>query len=198
MNPSELQAKHDDALALYLDELLDAEQAANPAPETESELRPEQAQDEKRGVLLSCGEVLPDDERHYVCDVGAIGAAIPANRVSAEQGFEGACAGGEGEIVRLLMLPDSRTLPVVDLAALILPPSAMATQPPLSERLGTLTLLDDGHWAIASAGEGRLEALDLDDVVWRGEQGSRAWLAGTLVSSRLVLLDLDALVAMLP
>lgn len=200
MTSNDLQSSHDDALVRYLDELLGAERdaEAETATETDTEAQPEPEAHEPPGVLLSCGTVLPDDERHYVCDVGGVGAAIPATRVIKEQAFEGTPGGVEGDIVRTLTWPDGSSLLLVDLAALILPPSAPATQRPLAERLGTLTILDDGQWAIASAGEARLEALDLDKVVWRGEQSSRVWLAGTLVDRRLVLLDLDALVAVLP
>jgi len=188
VSSDQLQSNHDDALARYLDELLSADGDADGAVEKEQE----------PGVLLPCGHVSPEDERYYVCDVGGVGAAIPATRVSAEPAFEGTLAGKDGETLRTLTFPSGNALPVIDLAALILPPSAPATKPPLAERLRTLSVLDEGQWALASAGESRLELLDLDKVVWRGEQGSRPWLAGTLVDSRLVLLDLDALVATLP
>ncbi|MFP4208652.1 MAG: hypothetical protein ACLFSC_08325 [Wenzhouxiangella sp.] len=175
---------HQDALAAYLDELLQPEPAAQPVPEP--------------GVLLPCGRVLQDDPRYYLFAAAGLSLAIPAVRVSAEQPFAGAVTGDEGAVVKRLSRPAGEDVPVFDLARLMLPPSAAVLNRPLQQRASTLVMLDDGQWALAAEGAGDLEALDREQVCWRGQQATRAWLAGTVAARRLALLDLDVLAGMLP
>ena len=186
MSDESMHADHEDALALYLQELLSGDDGAvkPAAPE--------------KGVALSCGRVEADDERYLVFEVGDLNVALPAARISKELPFGGTLDGAENESVRVLTLPDGRVMPVIDLARLILPAALPTARGPLSQRSRALLVLDDGQWAVALGAEARLEALDVDKVVWRGSSARRMWLAGALAEHRLVLLDPDGLVGMLP
>ncbi|HMA98599.1 MAG TPA: hypothetical protein VKO38_03995 [Wenzhouxiangella sp.] len=198
MSASQGKSNHDEALAAYLDELLNPESAAIMAPESAPESEPESELQPEPGILLPCGRVLPDDDRHYVFAAGGLELGVPAVRVHSETAFEGALGGSTDSPVQTLALPSGAAVPVIDLVRLMLPPSAPACQRPLAERASTLVLLDGGEWAMVGEGPGRLELLDAAQICWRGDHATRTWLAGTLASRRLVLLDLDAVAGLLP
>jgi hypothetical protein len=192
MSANQAHSNQDDALAAYLDELLSPESASTmeskPEPEPEPEL----------GIALPCGRVMPDDDRHYLFAAGGLDLAVPAVRVLSEQPVEGALSESADSPVQTLTLPSGAKVPVLDLVRLMLPPSAPACQRPLAERASTVVLLDGGEWGVLGEAQGRLESLDASQICWRGDHATRAWLAGTLASRRLVLLDLDALAGLLP
>ncbi len=145
----------------------------------------------------SCVPVAADDERHYLFEVAGLTIAVPARRVSAEQTLD-AGPDESGGVVCLINAADERTLPVIDLAGLMLPTGAAVLQQPLPQRAPTLVLLDDGQWGLAGAGPGRLEDLSGQPVCWRRSEGGRAWLAGTLAERSVVVINLDVLAGMLP
>ena len=163
-------------------------------PEAAEELTHEAA----FSVQLPCGRVEPDDGRHYRFTVAGLTVAIPAVRVRTEQAFEGQPEGPGEALVRPVRLACGKTVQVVDLARLMLPPSSGPLDQPLEARAGTLVLLDEGEWGLAGDRPGELEALEESEICWRGEHGSRPWLAGVIASRRLAVLDLDQLAGMLP
>jgi hypothetical protein len=211
---------HERALAEYLDELLRSESdptgrspTADLSERVDSQSNPSDAMRSsdgaadpeagsaparEPGVQLSCGRVLPDDTRYYLFAAGGLSLAIPAHRVSGERAFEGDLGDPSDRLVRTVTLSTGVSVAVLDLARLMLPPSTPLLEKPLEQRTSSLVMLDDDAWACAAEAQGQLEALDLEQVCWRGEQGSRPWLAGTLTARRLVLLDLDAIAGMLP
>lgn len=60
-----------------------------------------------------------------------------------------------------------------------------------------LVRLQDHGLALAVPSAGDIEHIDPETVVWRGQDSSRLWMAGTISASRSVLLDVDGLAAML-
>lgn len=173
--------------------------------ETDTELECSAEQAEQAGHIeassepaqSSCVPVAADDERHYLFEVAGLTIAVPARRVSAEQTLD-AGPDESGGVVCLINAADERTLPVIDLAGLMLPTGAAVLQQPLPQRAPTLVLLDDGQWGLAGAGPGRLEDLSGQPVCWRRSEGGRAWLAGTLAERSVVVINLDVLAGMLP
>jgi purine-binding chemotaxis protein CheW len=220
VNRARPSGAHEQALADYLDELLRGEsdkirlsstaevdagadsQATLPDAMCWSDVAGEPEPDSgsvlESGVQLPCGRIRPDDERYFLFAAGGLSLAIPAHRVSAERALEGHLEGPPGALVRAMQLPTGLSFPVLDLARLMLPASSPALEKPLEQRTSFLVMLDNDVWACAAETPGNLEALDLEQVCWRGEQGSRPWLAGTVAARRLVLLDLDAIAGMLP
>ncbi len=83
------------------------------------------------------------------------------------------------------------SVPVVDTVAVVVPDHHRGKIP--AHGNGTVVLVDGGTWGLRC--DRVLGALKIEDsqVRWRGERGSRPWLAGTLTDIRCALLELDAL-----
>ena len=62
-----------------------------------------------------------------------------------------------------------------------------------AERSAHLVMIDEGRWALACDSIGEVIDLETKDVKWRGTNGKRAWLAGTVIEQMCALLDIDAL-----
>ncbi len=175
------------------------EPAPEPAPEPEPEPPPEPGtRNPEPEPPAACVPVDPGDTRHYLFEVAGLTIALPAARVTAEQRLDGEPDGAGNALIRTLEPNQGGTLPLVDLARLLLPAESPLLEAALSDRAGTVVVLDEGQWALAGAGPGRLENLAEEPVCWRSTEGGRAWLAGTLVERRLVVIDLDAIAGMLP
>ena len=97
-----------------------------------------------------------------------------------------------------LMRHQARNVKVVDTALMVLPehrqPDSLAAP---EERLEHVILLDDGRWGLACDSIGEVLTLEPDEVRWRGAQGKRPWLAGTVLKHLCALLDADAFVELL-
>lgn len=97
-----------------------------------------------------------------------------------------------------LMRHQERNVKVVDTALMVLPdgrkPDSLA---PAGERLQHIILVDEGRWGLACDSIGEVLTLDSDEVRWRGAQGKRPWLAGTVLKHLCALLDADAFVELL-
>ncbi|MFQ5643416.1 MAG: chemotaxis protein CheW [Thiogranum sp.] len=82
----------------------------------------------------------------------------------------------------------------VDTARFILPPDRAAQLDSDAEaRSAHLVMIDEGRWALACNSIGEVIELEADDVKWRGANGKRAWLAGTVIEQMCALLDIDVL-----
>lgn len=91
-----------------------------------------------------------------------------------------------------------RNVKVVDTALMVLPDNRQpASLAPAEERLQHLILLDEGRWGLACDSIGEVLTLEPEDVRWRGSQGKRPWLAGTVLKHLCALLDADAFVELL-
>ena len=83
---------------------------------------------------------------------------------------------------------------VVDTALFILPQNRAAQLgADVAGRSAHLVMIDEGRWALACEGIGEVIELEPNDVKWRGANGKRAWLAGTVIEQMCALLDIDAL-----
>jgi len=83
---------------------------------------------------------------------------------------------------------------VVDTARFILPQDrSVQLNADTAERSAHLVMIDEGRWALACDSIGEVIDLETKDVKWRGANGKRAWLAGTVIEQMCALLDIDAL-----
>ncbi len=85
------------------------------------------------------------------------------------------------------------TYTVVDTAALLVP----GTKLQASEAGGNALLLAGERWALACDSVGEQITPDPVQVKWRGAQGKRPWLAGTLRDPSCALLDIPELIRLL-
>lgn len=139
----------------------------------------------------SDGAQASTSERYCIFDVSGLAIAVPEDSVRGEMPcpplqaspstppWLRRTAGGEPEQW------------IVDLALLTLPGDLSPDQIPLEERCDRVLVLGDGDWGVAVEGATRPTVITTDEVCWRGPQGIRPWLAGTVVEKRCVLLDLD-------
>jgi purine-binding chemotaxis protein CheW len=87
---------------------------------------------------------------------------------------------------------------LIDVANIVLPPDRYAALPPAdSGRLGKVILIDGGRWGLACDAVAEVVSLAPTDVKWRGQAGSRPWLAGTVIRQMCALIDTEAFAAML-
>ena len=88
---------------------------------------------------------------------------------------------------------ESGTYTVVDTAALLVPGSTLQATAVGSNAV----LLAGQHWALACDGIGEQITPDPAQVNWRGAQGKRPWLAGTVRAPTCALLDIPELLRLL-
>jgi purine-binding chemotaxis protein CheW len=87
---------------------------------------------------------------------------------------------------------------LIDVAGIVLPPDRHAALTPAgSGRLGKVILIDGGRWGLACDAVDEVIGLAPADVKWRGQAGSRPWLAGTVIQRMCALIDTEAFAAML-
>jgi len=91
-----------------------------------------------------------------------------------------------------------RQVRLIDVARVVLPPDRHAALAPAADgRLGKVILIGDGDWGLACDAVDEVITLAPDAVKWRGRDGSRPWLAGTVIEEMCALIDADAFAAML-
>ena len=87
---------------------------------------------------------------------------------------------------------------VVDTAQVVLPPERLAEAGgAVAGRVSHLVLIGEGRWGLAASGVGQVISLRPEDVKWRGSQGKRPWLAGTVILHMCALLEVDAFLDLL-
>ena len=86
---------------------------------------------------------------------------------------------------------------VVDTAQVVLPPERLAAEGDPRGRVSHLVLIGEGNWGLAASGIGQVISLRPGDVKWRGSQGRRPWLAGTVIQHMCALLELEAFLDLL-
>lgn len=90
-----------------------------------------------------------------------------------------------------------RQVRVVDTAQVVLPPERLAAEGDPRGRVSHLVLIGEGNWGLAASGIGQVISLRSEDVKWRGRQGRRPWLAGTVIQHMCALLELEAFLGLL-
>ncbi|VAW81904.1 CheW domain protein [hydrothermal vent metagenome] len=84
---------------------------------------------------------------------------------------------------------------VIDTARFLLPEGrSVQLDENAGERMQHLIIIDSGRWALACSRIGDVIELKRDDVKWRGRNGKRLWLAGTVIERMCALLDVDQLI----
>lgn len=91
-----------------------------------------------------------------------------------------------------------RQVRLIDVARVVLPPDRHAALATAADgRLGKVILIGDGDWGLACEAVDEVITLAPDAVKWRGRDGSRPWLAGTVIEEMCALIDADTFAAML-
>jgi purine-binding chemotaxis protein CheW len=66
-----------------------------------------------------------------------------------------------------------------------------------ADRVSHLVLIGEGRWGLAASAIGQVISLRPEDVKWRGSQGQRPWLAGTVIQHMCALLEVEAFLELL-
>lgn len=160
-----------DAVQAYLDDLLlEGESPASP--------------------VLAYEDNTPAAEDYCAFELKGLQLLIPAAVIAtvdeAPPAISGTC---HNSWLAGYCLTDAGSLPVVDAPRLLgLPDSAL-----VAGRPGALVRLAGLSVAVAVPARGQPVTVDPTTVTWRGSEGRRPWLAGTLAASHGVLLDVAGL-----
>lgn len=84
---------------------------------------------------------------------------------------------------------------IVDTGTLVIPEDKRASMEP--EQPKHILVVGDGRWGLACSAIGDVIKLAPTEVKWRGGQGRRPWLAGTVLGHLCALLDTEAFAEML-
>ncbi|MDH5183370.1 MAG: chemotaxis protein CheW [Gammaproteobacteria bacterium] len=91
-----------------------------------------------------------------------------------------------------------KTLPVIELAQLVLPQKLRDKHVVESgAALNRIILIGDSNWGIACDSVSEVVTLQPDEVRWRSSRTKRKWLAGTVIDHMCALLDAEGLVDLL-
>lgn len=140
---------------------------------------------------MSDGAHASTSERYCMFDVFGLAVAVPEDSVRGEMPCPPLQASPSTPAWLRRAAGGEAGQWIVDLALLTLPGDLSPDQIPLEERCNRVLILEDGDWGVAVEGSTRAAVITTEEVCWRGPQGIRPWLAGTVVEKRCVLLDLD-------
>lgn len=182
--------------------------AAVPAGATAAEARPSGAPPAAEGAPAARGtgtSACPDWARgEFQCllfRVAGLTLALPLARLGGVLPWDGAAVTPmPNHQAWFLGLREhlGRRVRLIDVAQVVLPPDRRAAlAPPGSGRLGNVILIGDGGWGLACDAVDEVITLSPDAVKWRSREGSRLWLAGTVIKEMCALIDTDAFAAML-
>ena len=91
-----------------------------------------------------------------------------------------------------------QNIQVMDTAQLVLPPHKLETLRADQERqFRNVILIDEGRCGLACDEVAQVITLREDDVQWRGAEGKRPWLAGTVREHMCALLEVDEFIRMI-
>jgi len=97
-----------------------------------------------------------------------------------------------------LTLYRDRNVPVIDTARLVLPEDRrQRLGDAVGERLTRIVFIGDGRWGLGCDEVAEVISLEPDQVRWRTQRTSRAWLAGTVIEHMCALIDPSAFARML-
>jgi len=198
------------ALSAYLDALLD-EPVSTPSTETVSVVTPvetavvvdpEPAKTEATATpaAVPVAEGVPEwaESRFQALlfEVAGLTLAVPLVKLKGVVPNDQGCTPMPGRSSLFLGVVPYQGLQskVVDTASFVLPADRAAQlSDDATERMQHLVMIDNGHWALACSRIGDVIDLNEDDVKWRGRNGKRLWLAGTVIDHMCALLDIDQL-----
>lgn len=147
---------------------------------------------DSRGVPAWAGERF----QAQLFEVAGLTLAVPLVKLTDVVAQAGEMAPLSGHSPLFAGQTDYRELPlrVVDTARLVLPAERVArlSGDPTS-RCRSLVVVDEGRWALAGSSIGAVIELESSAVRWRGGDGKRLWLAGTVIERMCALLDIDQL-----
>ena len=127
--------------------------------------------------------------------VAGLRLAVPLARLNGVLAWDAAAVarppGGPGWFLGLRRHQGAQVR-LVDTAAIVLPPERRAAAAP-----GHVLLIDDRCWGLVCDGIGEVIGLEPEGVKWRGRQGRRPWLAGTVIEHMCALVDPDEFARML-
>ncbi len=129
-------------------------------------------------------------------EVAGLTLAVPLVKLKGVQPNDQRCTAMPGHSSLFLgVVPyQGQQSKVVDTARFLLPADRSALlSDDASERMQHLIMIDGGRWALACSQIGDVIELGSDDVKWRGRNGKRLWLAGTVIERMCTLLDIDQL-----
>lgn len=127
-------------------------------------------------------------------DVGGLKLAVPLVKLNGVIPWNNDLTEmpGHSSIFLGLLRHLGQNVKVIDTARLVLPERQGADLAIPEERLRNIILIDESRWGLACDGIGEVLTLSPEDVKWRTAQGSRPWLAGTVMEHLCALLDVDA------
>ena len=97
-----------------------------------------------------------------------------------------------------LVRNQNRNTQVMDTAQLVLPPHKLAALRADQERVfSNIILIDEGRSGLACDEIEEVITLRPEDVQWRGAEGKRPWLAGTVKEHMCALLEVDEFIRMI-
>jgi purine-binding chemotaxis protein CheW len=194
------------ALSAYLDVMLQEEvtlQAETPddvqaLPETPVEMTPavEQAGETTAGLESAVPDWAATRFQALLFDVAGLTLAVPLIKLKGVVPNEEGLTPMPGHSPLFLGIVPYQGIKarVVDTARFILPQDRAAQLgADVAGHSAHLVMIDEGRWALACEGIGEVIELEPNDVKWRGANGKRAWLAGTVIEQMCALLDIDAL-----
>lgn len=94
------------------------------------------------------------------------------------------------------LLPErGKQIKVIDTATIVVPAKYRIDHG--VEKLHKIILIGDGEWGLACDAVEEVITLNPGDVRWRGAEGKRTWLAGTVVQQMCALIEVDEFVRLL-
>jgi len=194
------------ALSAYFEVMLQAEVAqqsevpadveAVPAMPAEKTPAVEQSGPAKAGSVASVPDWATTRFQALLFDVAGLTLAVPLIKLKGVVPNEAGLTPMPGHSPLFLGVVPYQGIraKVVDTARFILPQDHSAQlDADAAERSAHLVMIDEGRWALACDSIGEVIDLETKDVKWRGANGKRAWLAGTVIEQMCALLDIDAL-----
>lgn len=135
------------------------------------------------------------DGSYQMISVGGVTLGVPTAVIDGIAPYDGiSCAGDvTSDCVLGCYTVDAATITVVDTARLLLPGQAAAPA-----RGGFVLRLRDQPWALRCETVGATFTPAPEAIHWRGANGKRVWLAGTVREPACALLDIPGLLKLLP
>lgn len=88
-----------------------------------------------------------------------------------------------------------QNIQVIDIAQVVMPERRIAqNQENLGKKAKYVVLINGGNFGLAADSLSQVLRLSPDDVRWRGANGKRPWLAGTVIEQMCAILDIDRLI----
>ncbi|GMR21044.1 MAG: hypothetical protein BMS9Abin36_1642 [Gammaproteobacteria bacterium] len=182
-----------DVLSQYIDVLCDSQVTIETRHSPSREV-----QDTCETAGVGYHHELHEVQHWWSFEVNGLRLAIPRERVALRQAYS-VQAGGDSHRARIGITLDEqgRSVPVYDVASVVFPEFSLTKRAALQQTYGSVVILHKPELAIAFERTGDERDLSCSAPQWTGEGSTRPWLAGLIDSPPCVLLDIDALAAVL-